>query len=479
MAKKKAKEYKRDSEGKENPGYLNEQQVRAIISNELINLREPMRLAGGTLQAGNLGTGLVLGRNGIEQGSDASIQGWGNTMTFSAVDADTVQWSAGTVTLTDGSIYSIEAGNTGNMSALTYIYFDANVSLVALQTTTTQATAVGRGKILVAVAQNNATVGSEATFQVFGGSGGLLLKADNIAANAITANEIAANTITASQISASGLTGALIQTAASGYRAVMTSANGFQLYNGATYLGKMSCSASGSVIIDSLDNIYFRDQSVELAHMGDDGFYLPAGHSIYFASGTTITDTGSECRFDRQVRVAGTIYPSSDENHNCGASDKKWNNVYAQVLWQQTNTDGSRQVYDFAYIEKGLIDEKILKKAEKISKGLQNTNGFVPGLKLNFKKGTVLKWNSGGLKESKKETDFVVAIADENGLPIVLGAEPVRVIGKAKIGDFIVPSDQKGCAKSCDYPQNYEVIGRCLENKKDTKEGLVKVMIKF
>jgi hypothetical protein len=91
MSKKKTIEYKRNSDGKEHPKYLTEQEVRAIISNELIFMREPMRLNGGTIKAGNNGTGLVLGRNGIEAGTDASIQGWGNTMTFSAVDADTVQ----------------------------------------------------------------------------------------------------------------------------------------------------------------------------------------------------------------------------------------------------------------------------------------------------------------------------------------------------------------------------------------------------
>jgi len=182
---------------------------------------------------------------------------------------------------------------------------------------------------------------------------------------------------------------------------------------------------------------------------------------------------------DSMVQINGDLVPDSDEDHDCGKSDCKWNNVYAQILWQQTNTDGSRKVYDFGYIEKGLIPDKLLERVTKNNNNLQNINGFIPGLKMNFKQGSVLKWTEKGLKESEKETDFVIAIADENGLPMVLGAEPVRVIGKATIGDYIVPSDKKGCAKAVTYPDWLEVIGRCLENKKDSKERLLKVMIKF
>jgi len=86
--------------------------------------------------------------------------------------------------------FNIGTGNTGNMAAVTYIYFDKAVSITALQITTTAATAVGANKILIAVAQNNSVITSEATLQVYGGSGGILLKADNIAAGSITANEI-------------------------------------------------------------------------------------------------------------------------------------------------------------------------------------------------------------------------------------------------------------------------------------------------
>jgi len=144
----------------------------------------------------------------IQSGSEIAIQGWQHDMSFSATDHNTVAWGSGTITLLDGTTYSINAGNTGAMSAITYIYLDIGTSTTVLQTTTTAATAVGTGKILIATAQNVAS-GKKALFQVFGGKAlggiGKLITADEIAANTITASEIAANTITANEMNVGSL----------------------------------------------------------------------------------------------------------------------------------------------------------------------------------------------------------------------------------------------------------------------------------
>ena len=116
-----------------------------------------------------------------------AARGWTQTSVFSVTDADTVAWGAGTFTSADGTAYSISGSNTGNMAAATYIYLDIGVSTTAYQTTTTAATAVGAGKVLIAKAQNGT---GEATFQVFGGIGGQNIDAASIVANSITANEL-------------------------------------------------------------------------------------------------------------------------------------------------------------------------------------------------------------------------------------------------------------------------------------------------
>jgi len=151
----------------------------------------------------------------IQTGSEIGIQGWQHDMTFSSTDFDTLAWSSGTIYLLDGTTYSITAGNTGNIIAITYIYLDTAVSITTLQTTTTSSTAIGSGKIMIAVAQKTVS-GKDILFQVFGGNAlggsGKLLTASNIAANTITANEIYANTITASEIKAGTITATEINT---------------------------------------------------------------------------------------------------------------------------------------------------------------------------------------------------------------------------------------------------------------------------
>lgn len=152
----------------------------------------------------------------VEVDITLSARGWGHDLTFSASDHDTVAWAGGTITLADGhTTYSIDAGNTGNMGALTYIYLDTDTSLTVLQTTTTAATSIGKVKILIAVAAPSGEAGKDATFQVFGGKGGVgvFITADNIAANTITANEITGNTITAAEIAGDTITAAEIAAA--------------------------------------------------------------------------------------------------------------------------------------------------------------------------------------------------------------------------------------------------------------------------
>lgn len=193
---------------------------------------------------------------------DVSNWGWGQTCAFSSTDLNTVSWGAGVFTSANGETYSISAGNTGNMAAKTYIYLSLLDSTTTYQITTTPANAVGVGKVLIAVAQNDTTAAtymmSEAT-QIVG---------DNILANTINASKITTgqlvvgtnvglgtaqdsagvttivgNTVTTGYVNALNitalgtvttgtLTGVLIQTSASDYTGVkMSSAlGGINLY---------------------------------------------------------------------------------------------------------------------------------------------------------------------------------------------------------------------------------------------------------
>lgn len=147
-------------------------------------------------------------RGFVNADNNVAHQGWVQTCVFTATDADTVSWGAGTFTPSNGTVYNISAGNTGNMVARTYIYIDLNTSITAYQITTNKLTAVGDDKVLVASAKNDtADPPVLSTYYVFGGTdNGIVIDGASILAESITANEIAANTITASLIEAGTIT---------------------------------------------------------------------------------------------------------------------------------------------------------------------------------------------------------------------------------------------------------------------------------
>lgn len=131
------------------------------------------------------------------------IAWWSTNVKWTASDYNTVSWGSGNIYLPDWTTLSVTSGNTGNMSATTYIYYDQSDNSVHY--TTSASTSVWEDKILLCVA---APVSSwkKATFQAFGsGDQSTFISASNIAANTITANEIASNTITANELDVSYL----------------------------------------------------------------------------------------------------------------------------------------------------------------------------------------------------------------------------------------------------------------------------------
>lgn len=75
-------------------------------------------------------------------------QTWAHNLTWTATDYNTASWGSGTITFADGSSYSIDAGNTGNISARTYVYFDKTT---ILKTSTTYSDAIDNDRVLLAI----------------------------------------------------------------------------------------------------------------------------------------------------------------------------------------------------------------------------------------------------------------------------------------------------------------------------------------
>ena len=133
--------------------------------------------------------------------TDISLMECSHDLVFSVTDADTIAWATGTIVMSNGRTFAIDAGNTGNMATLTYIYLDPAVSSTVLQTTTIYSTAMGANKRLIGTAQNNTVTANFIPY----GAGQILVDGANIGALSIVAGNIAATTITAAKMSVSQL----------------------------------------------------------------------------------------------------------------------------------------------------------------------------------------------------------------------------------------------------------------------------------
>jgi hypothetical protein len=167
------------------------------------------------LQAGSSVDGQYLAAASVASAAaNLALRGWTQTSAFSSTSATKVSWGAGAFTASDGTSYAISAGNTGDMAARTYIYLDIAISTTAYQTTTTATTAIGNGKVLVATAINDTT---SATFEVFGGVGGLFINGNVIAANSIVANQINVTNLSSIKADLGTITAGNITLDSSGY----------------------------------------------------------------------------------------------------------------------------------------------------------------------------------------------------------------------------------------------------------------------
>jgi hypothetical protein len=298
----------------------------------------------------------------IAAGTEPAIQGWTSNLVFSATDYRIVAWALGVVKLTDGTTYSIAAGNTGNIAALNYIYLDPATSTTVLQKSTTHTDAVGAGKILLATASPNTDTTAKAVYQVYGGGGGQRINVDSISANSASVNEFVSNTaqiknlivtdakindctitkLTAGNLTVVGTltTGKFVTGATGSNRIEITSglivgynaANVAQFYLSAAD-GKAYCGA-GAVVLDSVGILL--DGSVSANAIK---FQYTAGQSavMYLDSNNhlnIVTYTGKNIYLQSGggsgTTVTYGITPASNVNYNSGSTSLRWNSVYAQ-----------------------------------------------------------------------------------------------------------------------------------------------------
>lgn len=164
----------------------------------------------------------------VSRALNKATQTFNTDIVFSSLDNDTVQWTSGMIAFDDGTTIQIEAGDTGDMTELTYIFFDTGTSGNSFETTTDITRTQGDAVVLFAVGKNTAGSTEDAFFVpavgVFGLNSDVMgansitevviaddsISAPKIQANAVIAGKINANAVTAGTVAALAITAGTI-----------------------------------------------------------------------------------------------------------------------------------------------------------------------------------------------------------------------------------------------------------------------------
>lgn len=133
-----------------NPGMPGE----LIIHNGKLYLYGP---TGATLiDAGIIQTGAILANSITADALTIGSQSFSHNITWTATDADTCSWSAGDIKWANGDTVSINSGNTGDIAATTFIYYNGTTTL---QVTTNFEDVVSDNNVLLAIVELGDTGG--------------------------------------------------------------------------------------------------------------------------------------------------------------------------------------------------------------------------------------------------------------------------------------------------------------------------------
>jgi len=153
---------------------------------------------------------------------------------------------------------------------------------------------------------------------------------------------------------------------------------------------------------------------------------------------------------NEDVTLFADVIPGNDDEYTLGTSGKKWNAVFA------TNT---------------------------FFGGIHEINLETTGIG-QLQAGTVLVSKAGQMVPCTQEADPLVMaiVATGSDYPIILGAEPVLVVGPVYEGDYIITSNVTGHGKAVNPSQIYsqqlfgKIIAQSLESK--TEGGIIRAMIR-
>ena len=137
----------------------------------------------------------IIPIGGIDPGRVGDYLRFTTDIVFSATDNDTAAWTSGTINFVDGTVTeTISAGDTGDITSTTFVYYDAGKK-GSLQTSTSSKDAIGKKKTLLAIVEKVSDTSKKCKITPISATG--------LVVSEITADQIAANTITATELAAS------------------------------------------------------------------------------------------------------------------------------------------------------------------------------------------------------------------------------------------------------------------------------------
>lgn len=163
-----------------------------------------------------------------------------------------------------------------------------------------------------------------------------------------------------------------------------------------------------------------------------------------------LREVGSDLVIEMQNTTGVDIRPTNDNVHELGTSGSRWADVNSVLI------NGA------AYCESNLLPEEVFS---------------LPDSEL----GDVWTWKEGKLVKCDEEySSMVQAVSTHKGTAIVMGAEPIKVIGKVTEGDYLVSSSTPGCAMVGEVGKLIPgcVIAQALESSESPSEKLIKAMIR-
>ena len=253
---------------------------------------------------------------------------------------------------------------------------------------------------------------------------------------------------TGSTIAGSGSVGADVQTTTHQFTgSVLITGSNLTLTNGTLGIPSYPNVATTLGTISSKEDSSNKSTDITTDATSDDKF--PSVKAIKdYVDGVVSSIDGSDVDL---TNVTTNILPDTTATYNIGSSDKKFNDLFA------VNT---------------------------FFGGVHEINLETEGLD-QMQEGTVLSLKDGILQPCEKDSDSLVmgVVSKGRNYPIVLGAEPVLVTGKIKVGDYIITSKIKGHGKGVSPRHIYskllfgKVIAQAIEDG-EGKSYTIKAMIR-